>query len=80
MNFQFLVIDPETPSNGSPTVWKDQDTGDLIVQGWTAMDTDTLAEIARVGSVPGHTTDVPAHESVVRLPARLVPLLKEALK
>jgi len=79
MAFKFLAIDPETPQTNSPTVWVEEETGDLIVQGWTAMDEATLAEIARVGSIPGHSTDVPEHETVVRLPARIVPLLKKAL-
>ena len=60
-------------------MWVDEETGDLIVQGWTAMDDATLAEIARVGSIPGHSTDVPEHETVVHLPARLVLLLKKTL-
>lgn len=76
--FTFLAIDPDSPQTGSPTVWRDEQTGDLVVQGWKA-DRMTLAECARVGSVPGHSTDVPEHETVVRLPARMIPALKAAL-
>lgn len=79
MAFKFLAIDPDTPSNGSPTLWLDEENGDLIIQSYRA-DAASYAECARVGSVPGHTTDVPDHETIVRLPARLVPLLKAALQ
>ncbi|MFJ2607574.1 hypothetical protein ACIQOU_17435 [Streptomyces sp. NPDC091279] len=52
-------------------IWLDDTTGDLIIQSWTA-DEATVRQAQEVGSVPGHTTDVPAHESVVRLPANMV--------
>jgi hypothetical protein len=69
-----LGIYPNTPDNGSPTIWREQETGDLIIQSWTA-DAATVAECARVGSIPGHSTDVPAHESVIRLPANMIQFL-----
>lgn len=74
MALKFIAIDPETGGGGSPTVWLDEATGDLIIQSWRA-DADTVAECERVGSVPGHPTDVPPHETVIRLPARMIPLL-----
>ena len=77
MAFEFLAIDPTTNGGGSPTLWIDSETGDLIIQTYRA-DAETFAECERVGSVPGHSTDVPDHETIVRLPARMIPLLPRA--
>lgn len=74
MTLTFLGIDPNSADDESPTIWREPETGDLIIQSYTADDA-TLAECARVGSVPGHGTGVPAHESVVRLPARMIQFL-----
>lgn len=74
MTLAFLGIYPNTPDNGSPTIWREQETGDLIIQSWTA-DAATVDECARVGSIPGHSTDVPSHESVIRLPANMIQFL-----
>lgn len=71
MALEFLGIYPDTPSDGSPTIWLDDTTGDLIIQSWIA-DDETVKEAQRVGSVPGHTTDVPSHETVIRLPANML--------
>ncbi|MFC7624403.1 hypothetical protein [Microlunatus sp. GCM10028923] len=68
MALRFLGIFPNTPTNDSPTIWVEEETGDLIIQSWTA-DQGTVAEAQRVGSIPGHSTDIPAHESMIRLPA-----------
>lgn len=68
MSLRFLGIFPNTPTNDSPTIWLEEETGDLIIQSWTA-DESTIAEAQRVGSIPGHSTDIPAHESMIRLPA-----------
>ncbi|PVC88368.1 hypothetical protein DBP19_22675 [Streptomyces sp. CS090A] len=71
MALQFLGIWPNTPDDGSPTIWLDDTTGDLIIQSWTA-DEATVRQAQEVGSVPGHSTDVPDHESVIRLPANML--------
>lgn len=76
LRFSFIGIDPNTESNGSPTVWVDQDTSDLVIQGWRA-DQPTEAECAGF-AMPGHPAGIPAHEAVVRIPARMVPILREA--
>ena len=68
MKLKFLGIYPDTPSDESPTIWLDEDTGDLVIQSYKADDA-TLRQCQAVGSVPGHSTDVPAHETVIRLPA-----------
>lgn len=71
MSLRFLGIDPDSPDDGSPTIWLDEATGDLVIQSWKA-DDETLRECQEVGSVPGHTTDIPPHEAVVRLPAHML--------
>lgn len=68
MPLRFLGLFPDTQTNNSPTIWLEEETDDLIIQSWTA-DVETVQETQRVGSVPGHSTEVPAHESVIRLPA-----------
>lgn len=78
MALKFLGIWPNTPDDGSPTIWLDDTTGDLIIQSWKA-DNETIRQAQEVGSIPGHSTDVPDHEAMIRLPANmrqfLLPLL-----
>ena len=71
MALRFLGIWPNTPSDQSPTIWQDEATGDLIIQSWKA-DEATVKEAQFVGSVPGHTTDIPEYETVIRLPANML--------
>ncbi|OIV37460.1 hypothetical protein BIV57_10855 [Mangrovactinospora gilvigrisea] len=68
MSLKFLGIDPESPVDESPTIWLEEETGDLIIQSWKA-DDPTLTRCKEVGSIPGHSTDVPPGETVIRLPA-----------
>jgi hypothetical protein len=63
---RFVGKDPDSPNNGSPTVWLDEENGDFVIQGWR-LDPDTLAQVG----------DVPSHEVAVRLPARMAPFLRE---
>ncbi|MEX2983736.1 hypothetical protein [Streptomyces sp. C36] len=80
MALKFLGIWPNTPDDGSPTIWQDEATGDLIIQSWKA-DEATIRETQEVGSVPGHSTDVPEHETVIRLPfnmLRFIPCHEDA--
>lgn len=77
MTLRFLGIDPNTGGEGSPTVWVEEESADLILQGEEA---DELLK-TQVGStqwVPGHRAGIPAHERVIRIPARMVPILREA--
>lgn len=67
MSLRFVGKDPESPNNGSPTVWVDEEDGSIVLQGWKITEDATLAAI---GPVPGH-------ETVVRLPRRMVPFLRE---
>lgn len=81
MAFTFLAQIPETLNTNSPTIWRDEETGDLIVQGYKATEQDHV-EAERAGSTPGHHHDldrVPGHEAIVRVPASIIPALKAAL-
>lgn len=76
MSLRFIGIDPNTGDGESPTVWVDQAKGEIVVQGWKP-DRETAAECAEF-EVPGHAVGIPAHEQVVRVPARMVEMLREA--
>ncbi|OLT30664.1 hypothetical protein BJF83_07835 [Nocardiopsis sp. CNR-923] len=70
MNLKFVGKDPESDKKGSPTIFVDDVTADLVIQGWRA-DEGTLTACREVG-------DIPEHEAVVRVPARMVEILREA--
>lgn len=72
MNLQLIGKDPESGDHGSPTLWIDTDTRDLVVQGWTA---DELTRAMCLADGP-----IPDHEAVVRIPQRMIPLLREVLR
>lgn len=67
MALRFLGIIPNTPDTDSPTIWLDEETGDLLIQSYKATDNEVKA-CQEIGSIPGHSTDVPDHETVIRLP------------
>ncbi|MFB7124249.1 hypothetical protein [Kitasatospora sp. NPDC056273] len=68
---QFIGIISNTPEVDSPTIWRDPENGDLLIQSYKASDED-LNRCKEVGSVPGHSTDVPDHETVIRLPEEMI--------
>lgn len=68
MKPRFLGIIPNTPVDDSPTIWLDEDTGDLLIQSYKATE-DEVKACLEIGSIPGHSTDVPDHETTIRLPA-----------
>ena len=72
MALEFLAIDPDTDTDHCPAVFVEEETGDLLFQGWTVTDPATLAE------VDGHSR-IADEESVVRLPARMRAIILEAL-
>ncbi|MFJ2958456.1 hypothetical protein OG896_21955 [Streptomyces sp. NBC_00669] len=76
MSLEFFGIDPDTGAKSSPTVWVDQQKREFVFQGWKP-DEDTLAEAAAF-EVPGHAVGIPDHEAVVRVPARMVQMIREA--
>lgn len=65
MPLRFLGKDPESGTNQSPTVWDDGET--YVIQGWRITDAATLGEIG----------DVPPHETVIRLPKRMMHFFAE---
>ncbi|WP_262058504.1 hypothetical protein [Streptomyces sp. STR69] len=67
MQLEFLGIIPNTPHVDSPTIWLDKETGDLLIQSYKATE-DEVAACQEIGSIPGHSTDVPDHETIIRLP------------
>ncbi|MET8945407.1 hypothetical protein ABZX30_17940 [Streptomyces sp. NPDC004542] len=77
MTLRFVGIDPNTGGEGSPTVWVEEQSADLVLQGEEA---EALLQqvIGNTEWVPGHATGIPDHERVIRIPARMVPILREA--
>lgn len=73
MALRFVGIDPNTGGDHCPAAFVDEETGDLIFQGWTVTDAQTLAEVASHSPIAGH-------ESVVRLPARMRRIIQEAAR
>lgn len=71
MKLRFLGIIPNTPVDDSPTIWLDEVTGDLLIQSYKATEEEAKA-CQEIGSVPGHSTHVPDHETIIRLPAVMV--------
>ncbi|MET7761697.1 hypothetical protein ABZS71_06535 [Streptomyces sp. NPDC005393] len=67
MRLRFLGIIPNTPNTDSPTIWLDEETGDLLIQSYKATEEEVKA-CQEIGSIPGHSTDVPDHEVIIRLP------------
>ncbi|MFB7900500.1 hypothetical protein ACFC1B_29790 [Streptomyces xiamenensis] len=77
MSLRFVGMDPNTGGEGSPTVWVEEESQDLVLQGVEADDV-LKALVGGTQWVPGHATGIPAHERVIRIPARMVPILREA--
>ncbi|MEE4546790.1 hypothetical protein V2S66_33100 [Streptomyces sp. V4-01] len=76
MSLEFIGIDPQTGDGESPTVWIDQEKRELVFQGWKP-DAQTEAACAAF-EVPGHAVGIPDHEAVVRIPARMAQMIREA--
>ncbi|MGW2398862.1 hypothetical protein ACWCYY_20140 [Kitasatospora sp. NPDC001664] len=77
MAVRFVGVDPDTGTANSPTVWVDDEDGDIIIQGYTA-DADLLSKVLEAGHGPDHDNTIPDHETVVRIPRRMVALLRKA--
>ncbi len=73
MALRYIGKDPDSHTGDSPAVWLDEDDGSLVLQGWKITDEATLTEITAKGPIPGH-------ETVLRLPARMAPSLREAIR
>ena len=76
MAIRFIGIDPETGTGQSPTVWVDEERDEIVVQGWKPgpeLEAQCAATI-----VPGHAAGIPEGEAVIRIPARMAPMLRGA--
>lgn len=71
MALRFIGIDPNTNGGNCPSVWVDEESGDLLLQGWEVTETDILNEIAA-------QSPIATHEKIVRLPARMRAIVQEA--
>ncbi|WP_430378398.1 hypothetical protein [Streptomyces sp. B1-3] len=76
MPLRFIGIDPTTGQDKSPTVFVDEETNDIVIQGFKPGG-ETEAEVAAF-EVPGHAVGIPDDEAVIRIPARMAPFLREA--
>lgn len=76
MSLRFIGIDPNTGDEESPTVWVDEEKRELVLQGWTP-DENLTAECAAF-EVPGHGVGIPQGEAVIRIPAGMVHMIREA--
>ncbi|MFF0747374.1 hypothetical protein ACFYVL_44045 [Streptomyces sp. NPDC004111] len=70
MALRFVGIDPNSDTGQCPTVWVDEATSEVVIQGWLP-DKEMLGECLATGPVPDT-------EGVVRIPARMVEILREA--
>ncbi|MBV7652001.1 MULTISPECIES: hypothetical protein [Streptomyces] len=70
MTLRFISKDPNTNGDHCPTVWYDDVAKEFVVQGWKA---GVELEAACLTTGP-----IPDTEAVVRLPARMMEILREA--
>ena len=68
MQLTFVAKDPGSNPTGSPTLYR-TDRGSWVVQGWIIDDPETLAQM-----------DIPAGESCVEIPDRIVPFFQEGAR
>jgi hypothetical protein len=52
MALVFIAIDPDTTGDHCPAVFAEEETGDLLFQGWTVTDPQILADVARQSPTP----------------------------
>ncbi|MGW6508858.1 hypothetical protein ACWGCP_15090 [Streptomyces niveus] len=76
MSLLFIGIDPNTGDKQSPTVWVDREKHELVLQGWKP-DAALEAECAAF-EAPGHASGLPENEAVIRIPARMAHMVREA--
>jgi hypothetical protein len=72
MQLNFVGITPDTPDNGCPAVYVDEETGDIWFQGEAVIDAAALAEVA-------HHSPVGPGEAVVKLPPVMTSFIVEAV-
>ncbi|MCT2542359.1 hypothetical protein [Streptomyces atratus] len=72
MTLHFIAKDPESQQDHCPSVWFDDEAQEFVVQGWKA---DEALQLKCLESGP-----IPDTEAVVRLPARMVDVLKKVIE
>ncbi|AEM87434.1 hypothetical protein [Streptomyces violaceusniger] len=70
MALRFIGIDPDTDEKNCPRVWVDDEKKELVFQGWKAGE-ELEDEVRSTGPLPDY-------EAVVRIPVRMVHILREA--
>lgn len=70
MALRFIGIDPDTDEENCPRVWIDDEAGEFVIQGWKAGE-ELETEVRETGPLP-------EYEAVVRIPARMVRIMREA--
>lgn len=76
MSLLFIGIDPNTGDHESPTVWADLHEKELVLQGWKPG--PQLQAECSAFEAPGHAKGIPEGEAVIRIPARMVNMIREA--
>jgi hypothetical protein len=71
---EFVGIDPDTDRDHCPTVWADREAREILLQGWKA---DAATQAACEATSPAHGS-VPDTEAIIRIPARMIPMIREA--
>ncbi|MEU1376423.1 hypothetical protein ABZ442_22570 [Streptomyces triculaminicus] len=74
MAVEFVGIDPNTDRDHCPTVWADAEAQEILLQGWQPSP-ETRAECEGTSPANG---PVPDNEAIVRIPARMIPVIREA--
>ncbi|MDW6061519.1 hypothetical protein SAZ11_30215 [Streptomyces sp. FXJ1.4098] len=74
MTVEFIGIDPDTDRDHCPTAWADVEAQEILLQGWKpGAETQTQCEASSPANGP-----VPDSEAIVRIPARMIPMVREA--
>ncbi|QMU68280.1 hypothetical protein [Streptacidiphilus sp. P02-A3a] len=60
MGLRFIGKDEQSPGGRSPTVWVDEESKTIVIQGWR-LGGEAMADVQSTGPVP-------PHETVLRLP------------
>jgi hypothetical protein len=69
VTLRFIAKDPNTNGTQCPAALVDEDTAELVLQGWKADDT-TEDQCRQFGPLP-------ESEAVIRIPARMVPIISD---
>ncbi|MFG2847380.1 hypothetical protein ACGF12_30045 [Kitasatospora sp. NPDC048296] len=77
MTVRFIGIDPNTGGGGSPSVFLDEEEQELLIQGWNPTP-EKRALLNTTEWVQGHAVGIPEGENVVRIPLRMIPILRKA--